>query len=101
MDLLSKFASRKFLITIVAIAAALSDTDLAPPMQLGIVGLVAVIYVLAEALVDRAGVKLVADGVERGIALGRTAAAAGGTDAAPLDPSPPQPATSSAAPEAS
>lgn len=102
MDLLAKLSSRKFLITILAIAAALSESDLAPPMQLGIVGIVAAVYVIAEAFVDRAGTHLVAEGVERGLALGRSAAAAGGTEAAPPDPSTSQPATpTTAAPEAS
>lgn len=69
---LQKLASRKFLMTIAAVVAAITGSGL-EGAQLYVVGFVAAAYVVAEALTDRTRADQLAAGVEQGLAIGATA----------------------------
>lgn len=67
---MDKFLSRKFLVTLGSLVAVLFDSGLGP-LQLGVMGLVAVTYVVAETVLDRRSVEIVARSIEDGVQLGR------------------------------
>lgn len=69
---LQKLGSRKFLVTLFSLVTALAGADL-DPIQLGIVGAIATVYVVVEGLVDRKRAESVAADIQRGIELGRGA----------------------------
>jgi hypothetical protein len=75
---LEKLLSRKFLVTIVTIVAALTGLNL-DNWHIAVVAGVAAVYVIAEALVDQAGAKQIADDVQKGLAI------VGSIDASKLD----------------
>ena len=70
--ILQKLFSRKFLMTIGAVVAAITGTNLEGG-QLFVVGLCAAAYVIAEAFTDRGRTEQLAAGVAQGIDIGRTA----------------------------
>lgn len=67
---MDKLLSRKFLVTLGSLVAVLLDSSLAP-LQLGVMGLVAVTYVVAETVLDRRSVEVAARSIEDGMQLGR------------------------------
>lgn len=69
---IQKLFSRKFLVTIGAVVAAVTGTQL-EGAQLFVVGLAAAAYVIAEAFTDRGRTEQLAAGVAQGIDIGRTA----------------------------
>lgn len=70
--ILQKLFSRKFLMTIGAVLAAITGTNLEGG-QLFVVGLCAAAYVVAEAFTDRGRTEQLAVGVAQGIDIGRSA----------------------------
>lgn len=71
-QMLQKLFSRKFIVTLAAVATAVTGTNLEGG-QLFVVAVAAAAYVLAEAFTDRARGDQLAQGVEQGIAIGREA----------------------------
>lgn len=75
MNTLAKLASRKFLVTVATIAALFSTAGETDSLRIGVVGAVAAIYVLAEAILDARGqgtlVPRVVEGIKEGLELGR------------------------------
>lgn len=67
-----KIASRKFAITVSSLFALVLQSELSP-VQMVVAGCVAVVYVVAQAYVDRGEVEAIASAAERGLAEGRDA----------------------------
>lgn len=78
MDLLSKFASRKFLVAIVAILTAVLGTNEGGDLQHALItAAVAAVYIAAEAAIDHTGnTARLAAAVQSGIRIGRAQAEA-------------------------
>jgi len=77
--MLQKLGSRKFIVTLFTLASALAGLDL-DPLQLGVIGVVATVYVLAEAIVDRKRAEAIANSVQRGLELGREVSTKGASE---------------------
>lgn len=76
--MVQKLLSRKFIVTILTIGATISGLNL-DNWHIAIVGGVAALYVLAEALVDHASASQIANDVQKGLAI------VGSVDASHLD----------------
>jgi len=74
MEFAKKFLSRKFLVAIAAVLAALQNEHL-HPWHVALIGVVAIVYIAGEALIDREGV--IMRELERGLEVGRDAVEAG------------------------
>jgi hypothetical protein len=98
MNLLTKLMSRKLLLAIAAIIVALTEKQLTTA-QMAIVAGVAATYIVAEALVDKAGVQVLDRAVHDGLKLGAQAADELDDDGFEDDPppAPKDPATSGGA----
>ncbi len=73
MNVLTKLLSRKLAVTvgtIVTVCLQIQD-----PVQAGVAGAIAVAYVIAQGLVDRASAERVASAVERGLDEARSTSA--------------------------
>ena len=66
---MSKLLSRKLGVTIATILGVVLQVD--DPVRAGVAGAVAIAYVLAQALVDKAEVERVASAAEEGLATAR------------------------------
>lgn len=65
MNPLTKLFSRKLAVTVATILTVVLQID--DPVQAGVAGAVAIAYVIAQGLVDRASVEQVANAVEEGL----------------------------------
>lgn len=62
---MNKLLSRKLAVTIATILTVVLQID--DPVRAGVAGAIAIAYVIAQGLVDRASVEQVADAVEEGL----------------------------------
>jgi len=76
---MGKLFSRKLGVTLATIFTVVLQID--EPVRAGVVGAVAIAYVIAQALVDKAGVERVTKAVEEGIAEARDVTREEGEDA--------------------
>jgi hypothetical protein len=66
---MNKFLSRKLAVTLTTIVGVVLQVD--DPVRAGVAGAVAIAYVIAQAMLDKASVERVTTAVETGIAEAR------------------------------